>query len=301
MDVDSFRGWLSFDNVMGGIYVVAWSVSMYPPVTTNWHYKSTNGVSPDFVLLNTSGYMYQVISTTLQFYGWRPSSTSASRGGKVPVEQPIVTTFDVWYAVHGLLLCYALLSQYILGKQLWHFSENRPVTMKPLYKKILLLSLTLFVASTVRICVAVYTTGWDNSKLLQYTNDLYMLKISMSITKYIPQIRYNYARKSLKGFALKAVVLDIIGGVASILQLVYQLGTAHGFHWSTFVSNFGKIGMALVTILFSSVFVAQWVVYRPATECGDSERAAIPMHNLVPDAPHQVCSSNDPQATLYKI
>nr|CAI6414825.1 AAC_HP1_G0006800.mRNA.1.CDS.1 [Saccharomyces cerevisiae] len=53
---------VSLDDILGIVYVTSWSISMYPPIITNWHHKSASAISMDFVMLNTAGYSYLVIS-----------------------------------------------------------------------------------------------------------------------------------------------------------------------------------------------------------------------------------------------
>ena len=84
----------------------------------------------------------------------------------------------------------------------------------------------------------------------------------MSLIKYIPQIKHNYERKTMAGFAIESVMLDIIGGIASLSQLFLQLSQSQeGLHLTSFIANFGKISLAIVTLSFNFLFILQWLVY----------------------------------------
>ncbi|XP_064438387.1 cystinosin isoform X2 [Mirounga angustirostris] len=54
------------NQVIGWIYFVAWSISFYPQVITNWRRKSVIGLSFDFVALNLTGFVaYSVFNIGL--------------------------------------------------------------------------------------------------------------------------------------------------------------------------------------------------------------------------------------------
>lgn len=254
------------DGVLGLIYVWAWSVSMYPPIITNWKQRSSTAVSKDFALLNTTGYFYLLISLTLQLYLWLPAPELSGKDGGQPVDtRPKVTQFDFWYCLHGFVMNIVLVSQVIYGKKLWKFkADNHQLRMRPYYHKFWIISLVVFAMLTVRFGYQTFSQGWDNQRTLSYCNSLFILKISMSLIKNIPQAFHNYERKSLKGFAIQSVMLDITGGVASLLQLASQISNDQGLNARTLAANFGKIGLALVTLVFDFIYVSQWLIYRDA-------------------------------------
>lgn len=260
------------EDLLGFIYVWAWSVSMYPPILTNWRQKSSTAVSRDFIMLNTTGYLYLLISLTLQLYLWIPTPEPAATDGPKPADtRPKVTQFDFWYCLHGFVMNIVLVTQVIYGRKLWNFeSDNHQNRMKPYYHKILVISLVLFVILTLRFTFQTSFYGWDNLGTLSYCNSLFALKIAMSLVKNIPQAFHNYERKSLKGFAIQSVLLDVTGGAASLLQLVLQISGEQAFDASTLAANFGKIGLALVTLLFNFIYISQWLIYRDSEPTGSN-------------------------------
>ena len=44
------------------------------------------------------------------------------------------------------------------------------------------------------------------------------MKLVVSFLKYLPQSYYNYKRKSTVGWSIYAILLDLTGGVLSLLQ-----------------------------------------------------------------------------------
>lgn len=245
---------MEFEDILGVIYVTAWSISMYPPLYISWKRKSARAISPDFVLLNLTGYFYLVCSLTLQMYKWIPHLQSN-------IERPKLTGFDYCYCLHGFILTVLIASQLFMSRSVWRFPDTHQFRMKPVYKKVLLLSIFLFGVLTLQFTYHNMQSGWDNERTLAYCNNLFLLKISMSLIKYIPQVLHNFERKSMQGFAISGVFLDMTGGIASIVQLIFQILKESEINLSILISNFGKIGLAMVTLIFNTIFISQWLLY----------------------------------------
>ena len=235
---------------------MSWSISMYPPIITNWRHKSASAISMDFVMLNTAGYSYLVISTFLQLYYWQLKDEESDLG------RPKLTQFDFWYCLHGCVMNVVLLTQVVAGARIWRFPVKGYRKMNTWYLRILLASLAIFAMLSMQFVYANCQYGWHNSRTLAYCNNLFLLKISMSLIKYIPQVTHNWTRKSMDCFPIQGVFLDITGGIASLLQLIWQLSNDQGFSLSMFVTNFGKLGLSMVTLIFNFIFVMQWLAYR---------------------------------------
>lgn len=254
----------SGDDLLGLIYVCAWSISMYPPVLNNWKQGSTIAISVDFVLLNTTGYFYLILSLLLQLYRWIPANGLIENDDKtrMPI-RPKVSQFDFCYCLHGFIMNWVLVTQVLFGIKLWKFkADHHQKRMKTAYYRFLMISLTVFTMLTLKFGYENAIEGWENARTLSYCNNLFLLKISMSLVKYLPQVIHNYDRKSMKGFAIQSVILDITGGVASMLQLIWQLCEDEAFDYLAFIANFGKIGLAIVTLTFNFIFISQWLLYR---------------------------------------
>lgn len=274
---------MGLEDFLGLIYVTAWSISIYSPIWENVKCKSTKGMSMDFSVLNTMGYFYLLISMILQMFYWIPVENTNSNS-QLPfkanmvdndvkvsnrlelnnLESPKITSFDLFYCLHGEVMNLVILSQLFWGKKLWRFHDDKKRRMKPLYFKIFLLSIFIFAIYTFQFLQSSYfIEGWNNRATLRYCNKLFVLKISMSLIKYIPQVKHNMERKSVKGFSITGVILDIIGGVAALLQLLLQLSRENGGNFTLMLIflNFGKIGLSLVAITFGFIFIIQAIIY----------------------------------------
>ena len=79
--------------------------------------------------------------------------------------------------------------------------------------------------------------------------------------KYIPQAWANYQRKSTAGWSINQILLDVIGGVLSIAQLI--IDSSLQSDWSGITGNPVKLGLANVSIIFDIIFMVQhYILYK---------------------------------------
>lgn len=92
----------------------------------------------------------------------------------------------------------------------------------------------------------------------------------ITVAKYCPQVLVNYQRKSTRGWSILQVLLDLIGGVLSISQLL--IDSSLNGDWSGVTGNPVKFALGQVSIMFDAVFVVQhYILYAGAkdTEIGE--------------------------------
>lgn len=83
------------------------------------------------------------------------------------------------------------------------------------------------------------------------------MKLLVSTVKYIPQVYLNWKRQSTVGWSIANILLDLGGGLGSLLQ---QILDSHSVQ--QFVSNVPKLALALLSITFDVVFIVQhYVLY----------------------------------------
>lgn len=83
-------------------------------------------------------------------------------------------------------------------------------------------------------------------------------KIVITNLKYLPQIYWNYKRKSTKGWSIFSILTDMTGGICSFAQMLieYLYGEDVGF-------NAVKVILGAITILYDSIFIIQhYFLYR---------------------------------------
>lgn len=87
------------------------------------------------------------------------------------------------------------------------------------------------------------------------------VKLVVTVVKYIPQAWSNYQRKSTVGWSINQILLDVIGGVLSVAQLV--IDSSLQSDWSGITGNPVKLGLGNVSIIFDVVFMVQhYILYR---------------------------------------
>ena len=91
------------------------------------------------------------------------------------------------------------------------------------------------------------------------------MKLLLTFFKYLPQLVENYKRKSTLGWSIWQVLLDVMGGVLSLVQLV--IDSALQSDWSGLTGNPVKLGLANISIVFDILFIIQhYVLYGPGED-----------------------------------
>ena len=91
------------------------------------------------------------------------------------------------------------------------------------------------------------------------------VKLVLTGIKFIPQVIFNYQRKSTAGWSIDQIILGVIGGVASLVQLL--IDSCLQLDWSGLIGNSVKFGLAIMTLLFDVVFLVQhYILYGPVVQ-----------------------------------
>ncbi|XP_072019472.1 cystinosin-like isoform X2 [Amphiura filiformis] len=91
------------------------------------------------------------------------------------------------------------------------------------------------------------------------------LKLLLSFSKYIPQVHMNYERKSTEGWSIAVVILDLLCGALTVSGM-FIVAFNYG-HWISFIHSPTRLGIALFSIIFSTIFIIQhYVIYRIISE-----------------------------------
>lgn len=96
------------------------------------------------------------------------------------------------------------------------------------------------------------------------------MKLLITIVKYVPQAWVNYKRKSTDGWSIVQILLDLSGGVLSLVQLV--LDSSFQNDWSGITGNPIKFLLSNITILFDLVFVVQHYILYAERNVGKDRR-----------------------------
>jgi len=110
--------------------------------------------------------------------------------------------------------------------------------------------------STLFTVCKVYTIGY--------------IKLVATLVKYMPQVFVNYRRQSTEGWSIWQVLLDITGGILSMVQLV--IDASFQGDWSGITGNPTKLGLGYISIFFDIIFIIQhYVLYKGASDGKSAE------------------------------
>lgn len=71
------------------------------------------------------------------------------------------------------------------------------------------------------------------------------------MVKYIPQVLTNYHRQSTEGWSIEQILMDLLGGVLSVMQLV--IDSSLQADWSGLTNNSVKLGLGSLSCFFDLV------------------------------------------------
>ncbi|KIX05128.1 uncharacterized protein Z518_06000 [Rhinocladiella mackenziei CBS 650.93] len=254
--------WMRFakalSRLLGWIYTLSWSASFYPQPWLNWRRRSTQGLAIDFPTLNVLGFVCYTVSTCSFMYSPTIRRQYAARHPLSP--EPTVQFNDVAFGVHAVILCLLTYSQFF--SPLWPFKvSSRQRASRPV--------LGIVWGSLVAVAAVVVVVVYRSRGRQQDPHDwawidvLYTMgyvKLICTFVKYIPQVWFNYKRKSTQGWSIMQILFDLIGGVLSLLQLV--IDASFQGDWSGLTGNSLKLGLGNISIAFDLIFIAQhYILY----------------------------------------
>lgn len=247
--IEGKEGWEIFSSIIGWIYFLAWSVSFYPQVYTNWSRKSVTGLSFDYEFYNILGFSCLAIYNACLF--WSPLIRQ-QYSDRFDGESPKVTTNDVFFGIHAIALTIVHIIQigiYDRGRQ------------KVSYMAMTLISGSAFAA--LLWTIVVQTSG--RSSWLDVLYFLSYIKLSLTFIKYSPQVYMNWKRKSTVGWNIYNILLDFTGGSLSLLQLFLDCWIDED--WSGITGNPVKFGLGFVSMFFDVIFIIQhYCIYTDRTD-----------------------------------
>uniref|UniRef100_A0A182MHE0 Cystinosin n=1 Tax=Anopheles culicifacies TaxID=139723 RepID=A0A182MHE0_9DIPT len=230
--------------LVGWAYTACWSAGYYPQIWLNYRRKSVVGLSFDFLYINIVGHVSYVLFNAFLYWN---SFIEEEYYRRHPFGLNPVIGNDIGFAVHAVFGTGFTIFQcriYETGGN----SVSKPA------KGIIAVYLT--------IVIATMSCAWFN--VMHWLDFLYVLsyiKLSTTMIKYFPQAYMNYRRKSTEGFEIMNRLLDLAGGLFSILQMVIN---AWNFDdWNSIGGDPVKFGLGVFSILFDLVFMFQhYILYR---------------------------------------
>ena len=244
---------------IGYIYFLAWSLSFYPQVMTNWRRQNTQGLSVDFCYLNVLGFACYTAYTVALYAS--PSIRREYRARHHHEQGIPVESNDVAFCIHALLL-----SSITVGQILWYGRHRRrwaaafQVTLVVQHFIGLLLVWIGFIGPML-----VVSGYWHT---LDYLYSLSFIKVLISLCKYMPQVLLNRRRQSTVGWSIWQILLDLTGGLLSDVQLVGDTwattSAGRSVAWAVLTGNPAKLALGTLSMAFDVIFMIQHYILYPA-------------------------------------
>ncbi|KAI8810515.1 PQ-loop-domain-containing protein [Cladochytrium replicatum] len=241
----------SFPVLLGWFYTTAWSLSFYGQLSLNWRRKSVTGLSFDFLALNTLGFTFYTIYNIAFF----TSPVLRDQYRKLVGTEISVEWNDVVFAAHAITITLITVAQcfvYPRSQTQRVSAPARAFVGFALWGIVVLLAESAL-AGTPMVCSLVY---------------LSLVKLATSLVKYIPQVYLNAVRRSTEGWSIVNILLDFVGGLCSMLQLLIDT------NWDV-LGNPVKFGLGFISVAFDLIFIFQhYILYprRPHDEIVDPEQ-----------------------------
>ena len=230
--------------IIGWTYFFLWSVSFYPQIFENHTRQSVAGLNMDFVIFNVLGFLlYSCFNINLYFSpAIQAEYLSLHPGGTIPVELN-----DVVFS------CHATLATIITLVQCFTLDRAGQTLSSPCQASLVIM------LGTVVVGVTLATWG-----IITWLTCLYILsyiKLVITLVKYIPQAGMNYRKKSTQGWSIENILLDLLGGLFSMLQMV--MVAYNNADWTSLTGDPTKLGLAALSMAFDAFFMLQhFVLYR---------------------------------------
>lgn len=90
-------------------------------------------------------------------------------------------------------------------------------------------------------------------------------KISISFLKYLPQMYWNYKRKSTVGWSIANILLDFTGGFFSFLQMVLEAASGENIE-----INPVKLILGIMCMVYDIIFMIQHYCLYPERKRPDN-------------------------------
>jgi cystinosin len=223
-------------------------------------------MSLDYQLFNILGYTcYSIYTGSLLFNNSIKKEYNKNFGTN------LVSVNDFFFALHGLVLTLITLFQcsiYDRGGQQF----ARPT--------VALVACAASISVLYALLIPVFS---KNGNGLQLSSDLSLMswlcwiywlslvKLGVTLCKYVPQAVMNCKSRSTVGWSIHNVLLDFTGGFLSVAQLMLDGAT---LGWSGLIGDPIKFALGFVSVVFDAVFMFQhYVLFTDRTDKAIGGRA----------------------------
>ncbi|XP_024946889.1 cystinosin homolog isoform X2 [Cephus cinctus] len=234
--------------VVGWVYFLAWSISFYPQIYSNYKRKSVVGLNFDFLSLNIVGFiMYALFNCGLY---WIPT-VEQEYFSRYPKGLNPVQVNDIFFALHAVFATAITILQCFIYER---GNQRVSTTARIIHG-----------AFAIFILISIILSLLDTITWLDFLYYCSYVKLAITLIKYVPQAFYNYKRKSTVGWSIGNIFLDFTGGTLSMLQMI--LNAYNYDDWESIFGDPTKFGLGFFSVAFDIFFIIQhYVLYRDRQE-----------------------------------
>lgn len=234
--------------VVGWIYFLAWSISFYPQIYSNYKRKSVVGLNFDYLSLNLVGFiMYALFNCGLFWI----SEIELEYFRRYPKGLNPVQVNDIFFSLHAVFATVITIVQCCIYEAGTQRVSTTARIIHGIFAAFVLISMLL---------AGIQTIAWLD--FLYYCS---YVKLCITLIKYVPQAFYNYKRKSTVGWSIGNIFLDFTGGILSMLQMI--LNAYNYDDWESIFGDPTKFGLGFFSVAFDIFFIIQhYVLYRNRKE-----------------------------------
>ncbi|CAL7952335.1 unnamed protein product [Xylocopa violacea] len=235
-------------TVVGWIYFLAWSVSFYPQIYSNYKRKSVVGLNFDYLSLNLVGFIMYALFNCGLF--WIPE-VELEYFRRYPKGLNPVQVNDIFFALHATFATVITIIQCFVYETGTQRVSTTARVIHSIFAVFILISMILAIVTTITWLDFLYYCSY--------------VKLSITLIKYVPQAFYNYKRKSTVGWSIGNIFLDFTGGMLSMLQMI--LNAYNYDDWESIFGDPTKFGLGFFSVAFDIFFIIQhYVLYRFISE-----------------------------------
>jgi len=230
-------------EIIGWIYFVLWSASFYFQLILNEDLHSVRGLSFDYTIYNLTGFTAYTIYTICGYYdetfGTGPVSLS-----------------DIAFSIHSLIITLLMTGQMI------YYYEKRDSNQKISFTCKLF---TYLVWSGFFILLLLEKNNiyqpYTNKDIITFNSLFYLgnCKVLSTLIKYLPQVYFNYERKSTAGWSIYNVLCDFFGSLFCLIQTILETFITNRTDSRNKINsvNIAKYGLGTISLIYDSIFIAQ--------------------------------------------
>ncbi|KAK2581572.1 hypothetical protein KPH14_002081 [Odynerus spinipes] len=234
--------------VVGWIYFLAWSISFYPQIYSNYKRQSVVGLNFDYLSLNLVGFIMYALFNCGLF--WIPE-IEQEYFNRYPKGLNPVQINDIFFSLHAVFATVITIIQCFI----YEVGSQRVSTTARIIHAVF----ALFVLISMILAATVVIAWLDFLYYCSY------VKLCITLIKYVPQAFYNYRRKSTVGWSIGNIFLDFTGGILSMLQMI--LNAYNYDDWESIFGDPTKFGLGFFSVAFDVFFIIQhYVLYRDHKE-----------------------------------